>query len=68
MQPYMFIKDDMEGKSMTEISFVHPQLVRVARTKMTLGATWKANQTHLYDLDFVSSGDNLDQFSSKLYM
>lgn len=44
MEPYIFIKDNMKGKSITESFFFHPQLVRVTWTEVALEAACRVNQ------------------------
>lgn len=45
MQPYIFIKDNVEGKSIAEGFLFYPQLVWVTRTEGTLEAAWGRNTT-----------------------
>lgn len=46
VEPYLLIKDDMEGKSIAESFLVHPQLARVTWTEGAMEAAWEVNETH----------------------
>lgn len=49
MERYIFIKDDVEGKGVTESLLLHPQLLWVTWSECALETgAWRTKQTQLF--------------------
>lgn len=46
MEPYIFTKHNVEGKSIAEGCLFHPQIAGVTWTEGALEAAWNVNHTH----------------------